>query len=149
MKSTRRYTIKTEEILKQLKDSTSLKTFLDENKGVFYTSKLSIHLHQLLEERSLGPSYLIKNTQLSKSYVYKLMAGERAISKDRLLQIAFALQCNIDECNQLLKSAGLQSLYAKNERDCVIIHGIIQHLDIFQMDNLLEEHGLKSIQNQY
>jgi|LGOV01.1.fsa_nt_gb hypothetical protein len=139
----------TQDILEQIKKTSNLEDLLDDHKKLFNASKFSNKFNTLLQEKSMPVSYIINNTQLSKSYVYKLLAGERALSKDSLLQISLSLKCTLDETNELIKYAGVPALYAKSERDCIIIYAIMNNLSLHDTDQLLYKQSFKPLQSSY
>ncbi|MBE5923600.1 MAG: hypothetical protein E7271_03910 [Lachnospiraceae bacterium] len=56
---------------------------------------------------------------------------------------------NWDETNRALKLYGLNELYAKDARDACIIVAINNRIfDISQIDDILDEHGLKPLSQQ-
>lgn len=141
--------IETRKILEQLENETNLKTILTQNKSIYSEADFSHQLYYLLELKSMKASDLIKKTQLSKSYVYKLLAGERSISRDKLLQITFVLGCTLEETTTLFKYAGVPELYPKKERDCIIIYAILNKMSLHEAGQLLLANNYRPLQDMY
>ncbi len=83
---------------------------------------------------------MLSITGMSKSYYYQLLNGERSPSRDSVIIIAIALNCDIDGCNELLKLSEKQSLYAKNKRDSLIIFAIANNYSVGETNKFLAEH---------
>lgn len=141
--------IETRKILEQLQEDSNLKDILKEHQGIYNGNDFSHKLYHLLESKNLNASDLIKKTQLSKSYVYKLLSGDRTISRDKLLQITFTLKCNLEETTDLIKYAGVPILYPKKERDCIIIYAILHGMSLYEVDTILMDNHQKPLQDLY
>lgn len=81
----------------------------------------------------------------SRANVYKLMDGRSHPEQDVLLRIAFTLEMDVEETQQLLKSAHRSQLTATIPRDVCILYGLMNHLDLMEMDEVLTEKGLKPL----
>ena len=81
----------------------------------------------------------------SRANVYKLMDGRSHPEQDVLLRIAFTLEMDVEEAQQLLKSAHRSQLTATIPRDVCILYGLMNHLDLMEMDEVLTEKGLKPL----
>lgn len=86
---------------------------------------------------------LVKISGLERTYAYHLLAGEKKLTRDKLLLFASAGRLNLEQTQQLLKYAGLGVLYARDKRDGVLIYGINKHFTVQDMEELLEELGLE------
>lgn len=66
---------------------------------------------RLCETSHLSTTYLAKAAQLDVAYVHRLRSGERIHpSRDRVIQLAFALKLTLDQTNELLWAAGYAPL---------------------------------------
>ena len=81
----------------------------------------------------------------SRANVYKLMDGRSHPEQDVLLRIAFTLGMNVEETQDLLKSAHRSQLTSAIPRDVCILFGLLNQLTLDEMDQLLEEKGLKPL----
>ncbi|MCR5295833.1 MAG: helix-turn-helix domain-containing protein [Clostridiales bacterium] len=79
----------------------------------------------------------------SRANVYKLMDGRSHPEQDVLLRIAFTLGMDVEETQALLKSAHRSQLTSSIPRDVCILFGLINHLTLDEMDQLLKEKGMK------
>ncbi|MBQ6174839.1 MAG: hypothetical protein IJK28_09460 [Clostridia bacterium] len=81
----------------------------------------------------------------SRANVYKLMDGRSHPEQDVLLRIAFTLQMDVEETQQLLKSAHRSQLTATIPRDVCLLYGLLNRLDLMEMDEVLREKGFKPL----
>lgn len=109
----------TDELLKELLDAPDPKTFAD--KHSLASRSLSDYLQQLLEERNLKRSAVIKKANINETFGYQIFVGERGIGRNKALQLAFAMNLSLKETNRLLQASGNNELYCKNRRDAIII----------------------------
>ena len=87
----------TEDLLNELLDSPDPAAFASKHK--LACRSLPDYLQQLLDERGL----------------------RRNPSRNKLLQLAFAMKLSLRETNRLLQAGGCNELYCKNRRDAIII----------------------------
>ena len=109
--------------------------------------ELAKYLNELLEERdNLTKSKIAKSTSLSESYVYEIFRGEKCNpSRNKLLQIAFAMNLDLDSTQKLLKIANVGVLYPRIKRDSIIIFALNKKLDFFECEDLLEKGEVEGI----
>lgn len=140
--------MQTIDIMKMLHETTDIKSIL--NLELVSDSKLfTKELNRLIHKYNSSAREIINKTQLSRSYVYKVLNGDRLISKDKLLQIAICLGFSLDEINLLLKALGIAYLYPKIERDCIILYGIINKLSLKEVDEILLTNYHQPLQDIY
>lgn len=109
----------TEELLNELLDAPSIDGFIAEN-GLGHR-ELSDYLNQLLEEKRLKRSQVVRMADLNDTFGYQIFTGARNPSRNKVLQIAFAMALTPRETNRALEAAGVSTLYSKDRRDAIII----------------------------
>lgn len=109
----------TEELLQDLLSSTCPKAFVDKNR-ISHRS-LSEYLQQLLEEKNLERSKVVREAGINETFGYQIFKGTRKASRNKILQLAFAMHLSLRETDRLLQAAGLNELYCKTRRDAIII----------------------------
>ena len=57
---------------------------------------------ELIEERGLDRRAVIRRSRLNQTFAYQILAGTRNPSRDKLVQLAFGLQLDVDDCSELL-----------------------------------------------
>ncbi len=109
----------TDELLKELLDAPDPDSFVRARSSTTLT--LSEYLSQLLEEHRLTRAEVIRQADLNSTFGYQIFVGQRQASRDKVLQIAFAMRLSLTETNRLLQSAKVNGLYCKNRRDAIMI----------------------------
>ena len=94
----------TEELLDELLSTSDLEGYLEERAPSGRT--LSEYLQQLLAEKGLERSRVVRMANLNDTFGYQIFQGTRHPSKDKVLQIAFAMALTLRETNRALKAAG-------------------------------------------
>ena len=109
----------TEELLAELLDAPSTIAFTDAH---HITSRSAAeYLNYLLDKKGLKRAAVIKAAGLNETFGYQIFKGERQGSRNKMLQLAFAMQLSLKETNRLLQAAGVNELYPKDRRDAIII----------------------------
>ena len=127
----------TDELMDALNQSSSIEGYINKQQDYMIDSTISDYLNQLLNEKSLKKSAVIKNSELNEIYGYQIFSGKRIPSRDRLISIAFGMGLSLDEAQALLKYAGFAPLYPKQKRDSLLIWGISHQFSIYQINDLL------------
>lgn len=109
----------TEEVLQELLDAPSLDEFIDAHE--FPAVTLPEFLERMLEKKGLKRSRVVRMADLNETFGYQIFTGARNPSRDKVLQIAFAMALSLRETNRALMAAGASSLDPKCRRDAIII----------------------------
>ena len=109
----------TEELLGELLEAPSIDEFVEAN-GLGHRS-LSDYLNELLVEKRLKRSEVVRMANLNETFGYQIFTGARNPSRNKVLQIAFAMALSLRECDRALEAAGVSGLYSKDRRDAIII----------------------------
>lgn len=133
----------TEELLSELLDSPDPAQFADR----FHINhpSLPMYLQKLLDEKHLSRPAVVKAAGLNPTFGYQIFMGDRKPSRDKLLQLVFAMGCTLTEANRVLRVGGLSELYCKNRRDAIIIFCIDRGLTLAETEEQLYEFGEKTI----
>ena len=99
-----------------------------------------LEMNELLEKKQVIKSDVIKKTTLDRTYTYQMFSGERLPSKDKVIQLALALNCTVQETDRLLSLSNNASLYVKVKRDAIIMFAINENYSVLQTNELLLEH---------
>ncbi len=133
----------TEELLDELLSSPDPKTFISDND--IGQRSLSEYLQKLLEEKGLKRSEVVKSAGLNETFGYQIFMGKRHASRDKILQLAFAMHLNLRETDRLLQAAGVNELYCKNRRDAIIIFALDKGYSLQKTDEELYRFGEETI----
>lgn len=129
----------TQELLEVLTKSKSIQNYIDENDESFSDCTLSEYVNTLALKKNLSKSEVVRGSNLSTVYAYKIFSGERAPKRDKLLALAFGLKLDLDETQRMLKIGGAGALYPRIKRDSVIIFAIKEGLSLIDCNELLYE----------
>ena len=135
----------TSEIVKELGLCPDFQTFYEENKEHMISADLAQLLDELLKQKGLKKSQVIKESELSEVYGYQIFSGVRIPERKKLLCLAVGMELNIDETQQLLKCAGYPQLYVKLPFDSVVLYGLCKDLSVVQINELLYSYGLETL----
>lgn len=105
-------------------------------------------LDSLFTKKGMTTLEIVEKTGISKSYINKLRnRKEKQVKPDRykIINIGLALGCNEEEINDLLKSANFHALYARSDKESIIIWGLLHKKNYDEIWNLLEQKGFASI----
>ncbi len=90
----------------------------------------------LTNARMLAPEW-IASINISKSYGYQVLRGERTPGRDIILRTALALQLSLKETQRLLAVGDCGALYPKVRRDAAVIFALNQKMTLLETEDLL------------
>lgn len=136
----------TTELLNELKNFDSFKEYEKINKNSMINKTLSQYLCDLLEEKHLKKSDVIRKGELNESYAYQMFSGVKSTpSKDKLICLSIGMDLSVDETNSLLKLAGLSSLYPRIKRDSIIIINMNNKKSVVEINEELYNEGEETL----
>ena len=94
-------------------------------------------LQHFLEQAGLSASEWIAAADISKSYAYQVLRGERIPGRDILLRTALVLRLSLKEVQRLLAVGRCGALYPKIRRDAAVIFALNQHMTLLETEDLL------------
>ena len=120
------------------------KYMAEDGKAYYY------YMKDVLNEKNIRLKDVYISAGVSESYGSKIISMEKHTkNRDLIIRFCIAGHFNWDETNRALKLYGLNELYAKDVRDACIIVAINNRIfDISQIDDILDEHGLKPLSQQ-
>lgn len=127
----------TDELKHEIREATDFEDYLDANREHLIKDSLSCHLHKLLKEKGLRRADVIRNSLLGRAYVYRIFAGQKIPSRDKLIALAFGLNLSDEETQKMLKLSGNRELYARDERDALILFALQRQMTIMDLNSLL------------
>ena len=131
--------LSTDLLVNKLLESENIDTFISQHKENLKSLDFCHYLYQLAEHRSLRISDVLKKAQLSESYGYQLFNGHRLPSRDKVIQLIFGLELDLQEANKLLKVAGKSELYVRDQRDAIILFALNKKWSLNDTEMLLME----------
>ena len=133
----------TEELLDELLSTSSIDSYLDQHQPGSRT--LAEYLQQLLAEKGLERSRVVRMANLNDTFGYQIFQGTRHPSRDKVLQIAFAMALTLRETNRALTAAGASELYCKDRRDAIIIFCVDRGCSLQKVNEELYRFGERTI----
>ena len=134
----------TEKLLEELLSGPDLGSYVEAHTKAPVT--LAGYLCQLLEEKGLDQARVVRMADLNATYGYQIFTGGREHpSRDKILQIAFAMALTLRETNRALSLADAGELYCKNRRDAIIIYCIDRGCSLQKVNEELFRFGEDAI----
>lgn len=133
----------TDELLSELLDSPDPVKFVRKHR--ITQRSLPHYLQQLLDEKELKRAEVVRAAGLDATYGYQIFMGQRKPTRDKVLQVIFALKCTLQEANRVLQAAGHNELYCKNRRDAIIIFCLDHDRTLQETDDELFRFGEQTI----
>lgn len=97
----------------------------------------AIFLQEILKNAEISAAQWIVGADISKSYGYQVLRGERIPGRDILLRTALFLQLSLKETQHLLAVGDCGALYPKVRRDAAIIFALNQKMTLLETEELL------------
>lgn len=133
----------TEELLDELADAPSLDSYVSNHE--FSNRTLASYLQELLERKHLERVRVVRMADLNETFGYQIFKGTRHPSRNKVLQIAFAMALTLRETNRALTLAGVSSLSCKNLRDVIIIFCLDRSCSLQKVNEELYRFGEDTI----
>lgn len=133
----------TEELNHEIKSATDIEDYLEKNRNDnLLTDSLPKHLEMLLSQKGISKADVVRGSLLDRAYVYQIFSGDKSPSRDKLIAIAFGLGLSDGETQKMLKLSGNRELYARDERDALILFALQHEKTIMDTNELLFSHNL-------
>ena len=94
----------TEDLLNELLDAPDPAAFASKHK--LACRSLPDYLQQLLDERGMKRPEVVRQAGINPTFGYQIFVGQRNPSRNKLLQLAFAMKLSLRETNRLLQAGG-------------------------------------------
>ena len=131
--------IKTTKLQEQLKHTS--RDQLDQLMSNIHSRTFTEELEHLMNDKKMNKSTLLSKTLLDKNYGYQILQGTRQPSKDKVIQLCLALNCNIEDTNRLLILSNNPVLYSKNKKDALFIYALSNKLTVMETNELIYSNG--------
>ncbi len=136
---------KTTDLSKAL-NTEELESYLESHSfGDYESMNFPLSLDKIMLANNIKASHIIKNSALSKSYIYAIISGSKTPSRDKILMISLAMSIGLKDCNTLLKSASYRELHPKSKRDSIIIYAINKKYSLTETNIRLDAAGCEIV----
>lgn len=133
--------LSTKELCHEIKNATNIEDFLVKNQPQMLHGSLSEYLQMLLSQKKISRAEVVRGSLLDRVYVYQIFSGQKTPSRDKLIALSFGLHLTEHETQKMLKLSGNRELYARDERDALILFAIQRGQSIMDVNELLFSHG--------
>lgn len=137
--------VTTDELNNEIKAATDIEDYLTHRKEQMLSGSVTWHLNKLLAEKGISRADVVRGSQIDRTYVYQIFSGEKKPSRDKLIALAFGLRLTDEETQRLLKLSGNRELYARDERDVLILFSLQKGKSVVETDEILYAHGLSTL----
>lgn len=134
--------LSTQELWAKLFRAPSADRFLTESAAALELPAFSAYVTDLCTAKEEKPGRVLKRGGIESSYGHRLFNGERNPSRDTVLQLAFGLELDTDETQQLLKVARAAPLHPRVKRDAVVAFCLHRHLPLVDAQQILAQNAL-------
>lgn len=127
----------------EIKATTNIEDYFEKHSSHMLSHSLPEHLKLLLEQKGISRADVVRDSLLNRTYVYQIFDGRRMPSRNKLIAVAFGMHLSDEETQAMLKLSGYRKLYAKDERDAILLFSLNQKKNIEETNELLYDHGLE------
>ena len=124
----------TSKLFNRLRNRESGEAFLNQEQTAPTCARV---LREILTNARMSAPEWIACVNISKSYGYQVLRGERTPGRDIILRTALALQLSLKETQRLLAVGDCGALYPKVRRDAAVIFALNQKMTLLETEDLL------------
>lgn len=130
-------------------DAGELDAFFDKNACNFIRDDrpFAEFMRSKFKEKNLMQQKVFLNAEISEGYGYKIISEEkRTKQRDTILRICIAADFSFSETQHALTLYGMAPLYARRQRDAVLIIALNTGIaNVTQVDDLLQRHNCQKL----
>ena len=127
----------TDDLNQELMSAPDIDSYIKNNQTSFAERSVTELLASFYERQGLSKAELARRSCMSEVYLHQVFAGRRNPSRDKLLCLFIGMELSFDETQELLKEAAYAQLYPRIKREAVIIHGIVHHTPLEEINDRL------------
>ena len=127
----------TDDLNQELLSAPDIDSYIKNNQTSFAERSVTELLASFYERQGLSKAELARRSCMSEVYLHQVFAGRRNPSRDKLLCLCIGMELSFDETQELLKEAAYAQLYPRIKREAVIIHGIVHHTPLEEINDRL------------
>ena len=124
-------------------------SYIAENKDSLLSESNSFttYVKNLFAEKEITQQTVFLNADIPERYGYKLLSGEKHTKqRDVILRICYAGELTLSETQRALRKYGMAELYAKDDRDALIMIAFNERPgNVLELNSLLNEHGFQPL----
>ena len=136
----------TDELEHEIRQSTNILDYLERNSTEMQLDSFPSYLNEWLERKGCSKADVVRNSNLTKAYVYQIFLGRKYPSRDKVIALAFGLGLDTSETQILLQQAGYRKLYPRDPRDALRLFAIEHGKNIIATNELLFDHNIEVLE---
>ena len=111
------------------------------------SNSFSTYVKELMNKKKIKQQEVFLKADVPERYGYKLLSGEKHTKqRDVLVRICYAAEFTLSETQRALRKYGMAELYAKDERDALIMIAFNERPgSIIDVNTMLKTHGLQPL----
>ncbi len=108
------------------------------------SNSFSTYVKELMTKKGIKQQEVFLRADVPERYGYKLLSGEKHTKqRDVIVRICYAAEFTLSETQRALRKYGMAELYAKDERDALIMIAFNERPgSIIDVNTMLKSHGL-------
>lgn len=130
--------VPTSTLLRRLFKACSLEKFVEDNADELVIPQFYAYISELCRVSGRVPEQVIKRAAIDRTYGHQLFNGTRKPSRDKVIQLAFGFDLDVENTQYLLRLADKSTLYPKIKRDAAILFCLINHKNVLEVQSVLE-----------
>lgn len=123
--------------------------YLKDNKDSMLSesNSFSTYVKELMHKKGIKQQEVFLKADVPERYGYKLLSGEKHTKqRDVIIRICYAAEFTLSETQRALKKYGMAELYAKDERDALVMIAFNERPgSIIDVNTMLKSHGLQPL----
>lgn len=132
----------TDKLNKILKSNIPISQYLKENTASFHKLTLPETFEIILKENRISKAQAVKGSNLERTHGYQILSGKRNPTRDTLLRMCIGMKASSEQTRIFLLKIKAAPLYSKDKRDSVILFGILHHINLQEINELLYQNQL-------
>ena len=132
----------TAELLQDLKKTAHIEDYLRKNADDLRHESQTDAINRIYRQQGRGKAEIAREAGISDIYLYQIFSGKRIPSRNRLICICLGMRTFGEDAQMLLRLYGYAPLYVRDERDAIILHGILHGKTVPEVNRLLLEKQL-------
>jgi hypothetical protein len=111
------------------------------------SNSFSTYVKELMNKKKIKQQEVFLKADVPERYGYKLLSGEKHTKqRDVIVRICYAAEFTLSETQRALRKYGMAELYAKDERDAMIMIAFNERPgSIIDVNTMLKTHGLQPL----
>lgn len=139
--------VSTSVLLGRLTAATSVRTFLRHHRHHLLEGSLAEYLCEVCEQKQMIHEHVIQRSGIDRTYGHQIFNGRRKNpSRDKLILLAFGMSMTLAETQRMLLLGKKVQLHARVMRDDVIIFCLDRGLGIAQVEEMLFDLSLPTLE---